>query len=92
MLASNGLILAAQALAARAKSLRCEALRTEESARSFAVYALHGARSAEERAFLEAESARLGEASLMAERQADSAAELAAQLQSRASRLAIRGE
>ena len=92
MLASNGLLLAAKALAARAESLRHEALRKEESARSFAVYALYGAKSAEDRALLEAESARLGEESLVAERKSDSAAELAAQLQSRAQRLAVRGE
>lgn len=92
MLASNGLICAAQALAARAEDLEHQALRDEESARSFAVYALHGATSAEERALVEAEAARLGEKSIVAANASSRAAELAAQLYARAQRLAVRGE
>ena len=92
MLASNGLICAAQALAARAESLGRQALRDEESARSLAVFALYSATTAEERALAEAKSARLGEASIVAENASSRTAELAAQLYARAQRLAIRGE
>ena len=92
MLASNGLICAAQALAARAQDLGHQALRDEEAARSLAVYALYGAKDAGERALVEAESARLGEASIVADNASSRTAELAAQLYARAQRLAVRGE